>query len=363
MKTEFKKISLDYLNYSIVWEAHETLYEALSIKPNDHVLVITSAGDNALNALLKRPASVLAIDINRVQNKLLQFKKYIILNFPYSVYYGLLGLGGRHEVKEAWSVVQPSLNGEDKIFWESFFDQNQDGILSSGKLESYVLGFINTLSTPLQNAIKEVVHCETLEEQISYFDQHINTKEFIQKFLNFYNNDSLGKGRDPKLFKYTGNDTGELSYNGLVRQSKILLWKNDFHWRFFFLGPLNIPQQILPPSYQLKNYLVLRKLLNRLEIVEGEVINYMTSKTGKKINKASLSNVFEYVAPEEFQYNMERLFNSRSKKLRLVYWNLFQHQAVSQPLNIIDKKISDKLSHRVSIFFFDNVYVLDNGLV
>ncbi len=61
MESEFYKVALDRLRYSLVWEDSRTLYGALSIQPTDHVLVVASAGCNALNALLKNPR-VLILD-------------------------------------------------------------------------------------------------------------------------------------------------------------------------------------------------------------------------------------------------------------------------------------------------------------
>ena len=55
MNSEFYNVALNRLRYSLVWEDSQTLYEALAIGPTDNVLVITSAGCNALNALLQHP--------------------------------------------------------------------------------------------------------------------------------------------------------------------------------------------------------------------------------------------------------------------------------------------------------------------
>ena len=55
MHSEFYNVALDRIRYSLVWEDSTTLYAGLNIRPGDTVLVITSAGCNALNALLLGP--------------------------------------------------------------------------------------------------------------------------------------------------------------------------------------------------------------------------------------------------------------------------------------------------------------------
>jgi S-adenosylmethionine-diacylglycerol 3-amino-3-carboxypropyl transferase len=76
MNSEFARITLDRLRYGLVWEDHATLYQALDLGPDDHALIITSAGCNALNALLAGPRQVTAIDLNPLQNELLALKMH-----------------------------------------------------------------------------------------------------------------------------------------------------------------------------------------------------------------------------------------------------------------------------------------------
>ncbi|PIH04228.1 hypothetical protein CS542_01275 [Pedobacter sp. IW39] len=76
MNSEFYNLDLDRIRYSLVWEDSQTFTDRLRSGTNDHLLVITSAGCNALNMLLKDPASVTAADLNPVQNKLLLLKQH-----------------------------------------------------------------------------------------------------------------------------------------------------------------------------------------------------------------------------------------------------------------------------------------------
>lgn len=49
MKTAFYEVALDQIRYSLVWEGHQALRTALHFSADDHALVISSAGCNALN--------------------------------------------------------------------------------------------------------------------------------------------------------------------------------------------------------------------------------------------------------------------------------------------------------------------------
>ena len=109
MQSEFYNVALDRIRYSLVWEDSETLYQGLQLQPEDKVLVITSAGCNVLNCLLKNPAKVTAIDLNPVQNQLLRLKKYLILHFEHNVLSALLGLEKPETVAKTWQKVAPEM--------------------------------------------------------------------------------------------------------------------------------------------------------------------------------------------------------------------------------------------------------------
>ena len=94
MQTEFEKVDLNLIRYSLVWEGFETLYKGLEISPKDDLLMITSAGCNVLNALLKQPRSLTAIDLNSEQNRLLLLKMHTIEHLDHDPLVSLMGFRG-----------------------------------------------------------------------------------------------------------------------------------------------------------------------------------------------------------------------------------------------------------------------------
>ncbi|MGL1885155.1 MAG: BtaA family protein [Reichenbachiella sp.] len=358
MQTEFNQLALDQLRYSIVWEDHPTLYAALDIQQDDQVLVITSAGDNVLNTLLKEPKKVVAIDLNPIQNALLDFKRYLIVHYDYEVYVGLLGLSGSKEVKKVWGDIFMDFPLDSRNYWDTFFQKHPEGIMCSGKLECYLLDFMNTLTPQVQTAFQALLDCTSIEEQHLYFQERINTDEFKENFINYVDKKNLGKARDPRLFKYVGDEVGNIFYKRLLAQSQTVLWKNNFHWLFFFFGMDHLNQNVLPPCYQKENYERLKQNIDKIKIIEGEIVEYLLSNQGLSITKASLSNVFEYASPSEFEEVMNRMADQkRSQSLKVLYWNLLQHQ---KPFSINGNMNSELVSENASsCFFFQNSYLVN----
>ena len=326
MLSEFYNVALDRLRYSLVWEDAQSLYGSLDIQADDRVLVITSAGCNVLNALLKSPRQVIAIDLNPVQNALLLFKKHLILHHEHAILRALMGFDGPAGVAPAFRQVAPTLPPDRRTYWASFFDSHPEGILTAGKLEAYITGFVGTLDADTQQKLQQLLQFDEVSAQHEFFVRKLHNGPFRKQFVQYFDAANLSKGRDPSLFKYAQESGGEAFYDRLHHQIATSLVGRNFFFRFFFFGPQHLPESILPPCYQEQQFTYLRTQLDRLTIVDGEAVDYLLSDEGGQVNKASLSNIFEYASPPEFRRVCQLLRDRGGFQLRFVFWNLLQEQ-------------------------------------
>lgn len=364
MHSEFKNVALDQIRYSLVWEGSKTMYNALDIQPSDKILIITSAGCNVLNALLKKPAALTAIDLNPVQNDLLKLKKHIIQHHSHDIFRGLMGFDGPQAVETSWKVTEPSLEEEKKSFWSSFFQEHPAGITGAGRLETYLVNFIQTLPDEIQGKLGKLTGFDHVQDQRKFFMKELHHSAFRRQFIEFFDRNNLSKGRDPKLFKYAWESGGETFYLRLLQQISTVCVKHNFFFRFFFFGPQGLPENILPPCYQKENFPVLRQQISKLKIISGEVVDFLASEAGAAITKASLSNVFEYTSEEEFKEACKAIFGNRRRNLRVVFWNLLLDQgACREPSIPLLEKESEILSRHEACFYFRNVRLLKSVAV
>ena len=360
MQSEFYNVALDRLRYSLVWEDSCSMYNGLDLQPVDRVLVITSAGCNVLNALLKSPRQVVAIDLNPTQNKLLSLKKHIILNHEYAVFRALMGFDGSASVAPAFRQVATTLPADERDYWLSFFDSHPEGILTAGKLEAYITGFLATVDADTRQKLVHLIQFSEVSTQWRFFTDELHDSPFQTLFVQYFNDENLSKGRDPGLFKYAQEPGGVAFYNRLLRQVSTTLVRNNFFFRFFFFGPQHLPDHILPPCYQPENYAQLRAQLHRLTIVDGEAVDYLLSAEGMSVNKASLSNIFEYTNQDEFRRVCRLLHTRTGAELRFVFWNLLQRQGGFLDADGWTDVLSANPEHPDSgCFYFRNSRVVD----
>ncbi|MCU0437053.1 MAG: BtaA family protein [Raineya sp.] len=354
MYSEFQQLNFDIVRYSFVWEDNQILNQALDFQVTDQALIITSGGKNVLSSALNPLEQIVAIDINPIQNELLKLQINLIKNYDYATFRGLLGLDGKDGVSKNLEKIQTIIKAEHRDFWNSFFERNPKGILHSGKLETYLTAFINTLPSELQQKLHTLVTIENLEEQASFFRKYLDKSDFRKQFINYFNESNLSKGRDSKLFKYAEENAGETFYNRLCYQADNFLFKNNLYFRFFFFGAEGIPTSVLPPCYQEKNFDLLKKNLHKIKIVTGEATDYLLSEEGKAITKASLSNIFEYTDKRTFEEICNKL-SKHNTNLKFIYWNLLQNQIISENQDL-HYQVIPKLP--TSCFYFKNIHLV-----
>ena len=84
---------MNNLVYNTCWEDPRIDKQALRLGSDDDVLVITSAGCNALSYALDAPRSVHAVDVNYRQNALLELKIAGIRELDFETFFQLFGRG------------------------------------------------------------------------------------------------------------------------------------------------------------------------------------------------------------------------------------------------------------------------------
>jgi len=132
------------LVYNTCWEDPAVDRRALDISPADTVLVITSAGCNALDYALTAPTRVHAIDANPRQNALLELKLAGIRRLAFDDFFALFGAGGHGRFPEMYEdVLRQDLTPFARAYWDrrqhwlshgstgrSFYDFGLSGIMA-----------------------------------------------------------------------------------------------------------------------------------------------------------------------------------------------------------------------------------------
>jgi len=169
----FRWVHGNHLVYNTCWEDPRLDRQALDFKPTDKVLVITSAGCNALDYALAGVEHVYAVDMNPRQNALLELKLAAAKTLEYPDYFQLFGRGRAENFGVLYNrALRPALSPGARIFWDQnghFFkiDRQRPGFYYHGATGLFARGlnFYLDRRPALREGVNAILNAASLAEQ------------------------------------------------------------------------------------------------------------------------------------------------------------------------------------------------------
>lgn len=114
----FRGVHGGRLIYNACWEDPRIDRQLLRLGPDSRVVMLTSAGCNALDYLLDGPAEIHAIDVNFRQNALLELKAAVIRRDEFDDLFEMFGIGSHDRFRGIYAAVRGGLSPEARGFWD-----------------------------------------------------------------------------------------------------------------------------------------------------------------------------------------------------------------------------------------------------
>src|SRR5262252_1345522 len=141
-RSVFDAIHGHQLVYNACWEDPRLDRTALRLGPDDTVLMITSAGCNALDYALDAPKHIYAVDLNPRQNALLELKQAAIRALDFDTFFEMFGRG---RVKDWSKIYAPYLRIQLSPWARRYWDE-RGRYFSGGPHTFYFRGTTGTVA-------------------------------------------------------------------------------------------------------------------------------------------------------------------------------------------------------------------------
>ncbi len=174
----FRHVHNSNLIYNTAWEDPRLDRQLMKLNADSRVVMITSAGCNALDYLLDNPAEIHAVDMNYRQNALLELKQALIRQGNFEELFEMFGFGSHAEYASVYDRVRSTLSEPAQKFWDkriSFF--NPTSLKKSfyyhgtSGIAAYVMGnALFKLRPNVKNFATCLLDARTLEEQRSAYE-------------------------------------------------------------------------------------------------------------------------------------------------------------------------------------------------
>lgn len=187
----FKFVHGNNLVYNTCWEDPRLDRVALDLKPTDNVLVITSAGCNALDYALCNPNHVYAVDMNPRQNALLDLKIAAIKGLEYDDFFKLFGQGHHDKAKKLYAdVLRPKMKSVwSQAYWDKhikFFDNKRTSFYfrgTSGAFAKLIKVYTDKVIR-VRRDLDDLLSAKTVAEQRDIYERRLRDR-FWTGFMRF----------------------------------------------------------------------------------------------------------------------------------------------------------------------------------
>jgi S-adenosylmethionine-diacylglycerol 3-amino-3-carboxypropyl transferase len=175
----FNAIYSRSLVYNTCWEDPAVDRLALALRPDDTLLVITSAGCNVLDYALAGPRRIHAVDANPRQTALLELKLAGIRHLAFEDFFALFG-GGVHQHHRALyhEALRADLSPFAQRFWDErlhWFDPGHGSFYFQGLAGTVARAFRAYLRVRprLAAGIDELLQADSLRGQRAVYDTQV----------------------------------------------------------------------------------------------------------------------------------------------------------------------------------------------
>jgi S-adenosylmethionine-diacylglycerol 3-amino-3-carboxypropyl transferase len=312
----------DFVRYANCWEDADILLEALDVRKGGFYLSVSSAGDNALSILSRRPALVIAADVSTAQLACLELRKAAFLAMSHRGVLEFLGVRRGTDRIRAYEGLRGLLTRKARLFWDARPELIEAGIVHAGKFERYFHLF-RSIILPLihgKRVVSDLLKPKDAGARADFYVGRWDSIRWRLLFRLFFSRTLLGRlGRDPEFFRYVEGNVASRLLERCHHALTALPTDSNPYLQFIVKGNF---ETALPFYLRRENFEAIRSNLGRLVLFEGSVDEAIRAHPDIAFDGFNLSDIFEYMSYEEYLAGLDRIVRSARDGARLVYWNM-----------------------------------------
>lgn len=245
----FQRIHTGNLVYNTCWEDPRCDRQLLDIQPDSRVVMLTSAGCNALDYLLDCPYTIDCVDMNPRQNSLLELKSALFQHSDHATLFDFFG-NGKHEDADdiLEEVLRPNLDEYSLQYWENnlhFFSgkglRKSFYWYGSAGAAAFLVKKVLEANPKTKQLIHRLFECEDLDTQRQVYDRL--EPRLINSFTGWLFNRHIFQSMlgVPQSQQYLAKEIYPDGMAGYVKQCfrkvfREINVKDNYFWKVYFLG-------------------------------------------------------------------------------------------------------------------------------
>ncbi len=352
-----KRADFSAIRYGQCWEDADVLVKALDLQAQHTCVSIASAGDNTLALLSQAPAQVIALDLSAAQLACLALRVAAYRELEHPELLELMGSRASQRRAALYQRCRPLLSSDVRAFWDVHADDIANGIGGAGKFEQYFALFRQRLLPLLhsQEQVAELLRDKAPLERATFYETVWDTWRWRAACKLFFSRFVMGRlGRDPQFFKYVeGNVAARILARAHYAATELNPADNSYvQWILTGQHGTALPFALRP-----ENFDAIRNNLERLELRQQSLEQFLADQPAHTIDRFNLSDVFEYVSPASYHDLLPKLVRVSRNHARMAYWNLLAKRrrpaSMDNEIRPLDK-LAQQLLRQDKAFFYQD---------
>ena len=357
MSTIAERARFDTIRYAQAWEDADVLLGALKPVAGQRLLAICASGDNALALLLTDPREVVAVDLSLAQIACLKLRLAAYRTLQHDEFLELFGARPSTRRQALLDRVLDSCDAETSGFWRAQSAKVVEfGAGNIGKFESYFRRFRRTILPLIHSraVIDDVFTPRDRQQRERFFDERWNTVRWRLATRLFFSRTVMGwLGRDPAFFDHVEGSAGA-HVRAKVRFAAVEQDPSrNSYMRHILTGGYG---DALPTAWRAESYATIAARLDRITVMAGPI----DAVAAGPFDGFYLSDIFEYMSPDEASAVYARLLALAAPGARLVYWNMMAPRSAPPSLAHRVERLGDleaRLKRDDKAFFYSDLVI------
>ncbi len=300
--------------------------EAFARHLDGPLVVVSSGGCTALSLVAAGASQVVAVDVNRTQNHVVELKAAAAAAAPERA---IAFLGGTPataaERLTLYRIYREALSEDAVRYWDRHSRAVERGVLNAGVTEMLLRAIAGAVRRGVhpRRRIERFLRCTTLDQQRRFYAQEWDSVRWRALIHLMANRMVLKKAYDPEFFRRVQNPSFARHFLRTIETALTRSPIRDnyfFHQMFFGYYRTRLGGGT-PPYLAAENWAAMADVTRRLTLVDGSISRYLRGCPSGSIAGFSISNICEWLSAAEIEELFGEIVRAARPGARLCFRN------------------------------------------